>query len=610
MDQLDNLRNQGFFSDLDVHFARFLSRLAGMDRPELSLAYALTSWAREQGHICLDLEFPAGPPFPECLPESEGLFYPSKWIDLLQDTPVVGRPGDFCPLILSGRRLYLHRYWKYEQDLITFIQRRDSKGIDSFDPAGLQEKLNRLFPPSGAAGPDWQKTAALIAALKPFCVISGGPGTGKTTTVAKILALLLELNPDAPFRISLAAPTGKAAARLQESLTRVKKDLQVAENVKALFPEEAQTLHRLLGVLPEGGGFRQGADNPLEAEAVIVDEASMVDLALLAGLTAALPDRTRLILLGDQDQLASVEAGAVLGDICATGRPHGFSRPLVQTLQEVFGKEMTWPVEERPGRGLPDCIVPLRRNYRFGADSGIGAVSRLINAGAADSALDRIRGRDGEDIGWRELPPPERLSRALRERVQEGFSSYLKGSDPEEVFKQLTGFRILCALREGPYGVQALNVLVEQHLKREGLIRPEGRWYRGRPILITQNDYTLRLFNGDVGVILPDPGAAGELRAWFPGEKGPWRKFLPRRLPAHETVYALTVHKSQGSEFDRVLLVLPDRDTPVLTRELVYTGITRARERVEIWGREAVFRQAVARRIRRSSGLREALWGD
>lgn len=608
MDPLDFLRNQGFLSDLDVHFARFMGRLSGRDDPDLSLAYALTSWARGQGHICLDLEMADGRLFPRGFPDERRFPPPDRWIELLQNSPVVGQPGEYCPLVLSGRRLYLHRYWRYEQDLIAFIQARSSPEMDSFEPAVLKEKMDRLFPPWGEAGPDWQKAAALIGALKPFCVISGGPGTGKTTTAAKILALLVELHSTAPLRIFLAAPTGKAAARLQESLARAKKDLPVADAVKERFPAEAYTLHRLLGVLPEGGGFRHGADHPLAADAVIVDEASMVDLALLARLTAALPAGARLILLGDQDQLASVEAGAVLGDICDTGRTRGFSPYLVRVLQDVLEENTAWPVEESPVRGLGDCVVPLRRNYRFGADSGIGAVSRLVNAGEADPALVRIRAGGGEDLCWRDLPPPESLARSLREAVREGFSPYLKQQDPEGVFAHLQAFRILCALREGPYGVQGLNLLVERQLRRDGLIKPEGRWYPGRPILITQNDYTLRLFNGDVGVILPDPGADQELRAWFSGEKGQWRKFPPRRLPAHETVYALTVHKSQGSEFDRVLLILPDRDNPVLTRELIYTGITRARKRVEIWGREAVFREAVNRRIRRSSGLREALW--
>jgi exodeoxyribonuclease V alpha subunit len=303
-----------------------------------------------------------------------------------------------------------------------------------------------------------------------------------------------------------------------------------------------------------------------------------------------------------------VEAGAVLGDICDTGRTHGFSPALVRVLREILDEKTVWPVEETPVRGLRDCMVPLRRNYRFGADSGIGTASRLINAGEADPALARIRGRSGEDIGWRELPTGEGLARSLREPVREGYGPYLKGQDPEEILERLNTFRVLCALREGPYGVRRLNLLVERQLQKEGLIRPEGRWYQGRPIMITQNDYTLNLFNGEVGVILPDPDAGQELRAWFPGENGRWRKFPPPRLPAHETVYALTVHKSQGSEFDRVLLILPDRDAPVLTRELLYTGITRARKGVEIWGREAVFRAAVGRRIQRSSGLRETLW--
>jgi exodeoxyribonuclease V alpha subunit len=421
---------------------------------------------------------------------------------------------------------------------------------------------------------------------------------------------------------------------------------------------------------------------------VMVDEASMVDLALMAKLVRALPPEARLILLGDKDQLASVEAGAVLGDICDTGNTHPFSGrpceelgsapaganaldssfPLPQGEGQGEGKTSLEAPSPRPSPpcpgerdlfpgpnstvlpagahqgtlegaqspGIGDCIVELRKSYRFGGASGIGAVSRTINAGDGSKAFDLLNDPGWKDVSWRELPRPEALAPSLRDVILQGFSSFLQAPNFPEMFAAFEAFRILCALRQGPYGVVALNRLVENTLNAARLIQP-GQWYRGRPIMITANDYNLRLFNGDIGIIMPGDWAGVEahadqrnpaqatpdhpardavamesqsaLYALFPAPGAAPRKFPPARLPAHETAYAMTVHKSQGSEFDEVLLLLSDRASPVLTRELLYTGITRARQRVSVWGRETVFRSAVASRIQRSSGLRDAIWG-
>jgi exodeoxyribonuclease V alpha subunit len=341
---------------------------------------------------------------------------------------------------------------------------------------------------------------------------------------------------------------------------------------------------------------------------VVVDEASMVDLALLSKLIQALPSHARLILLGDKDQLASVEAGAVLGDICNTGNIHSYSRRFSMDLKKITGYEIMTNPDGDDVSGIQDCIVQLPKSYRFVRDSGIDAVSRAVNAGNEDLAVSLLRGGRSAGIDWKDLPKVKALAWDMRDKIMKGFGNYLNANEPRQIFHVFEQFRILCAVREGPYGVHAINFMVEQILKEEKVIEPEKRWYNGRPVLITTNDYNLRLFNGDMGIVLPDPEEDNDLRTFFSAADGTLRKFHPLRLPEHETVYAMTVHKSQGSEFDRVLLVLPDRESPVLTRELIYTGITRAKESVEVWGTEDVFRFAVSRSIERSSGLRDALW--
>ncbi len=598
----------GAFSELDRHFARFIERLAGGNQPEVALAAALVSYYRGQGHTCLDLAAVAGQWWPERLEdEHRAARCPEfdAWIRALRAAPVVGPPGEFKPLVLHRRgRLYLHRYWEYETALAQEIQRRAAQaageaGSGRLDSSGSDFGflLDRLFPAESepAGEPDWQRRAALTAVQKPLCVISGGPGTGKTRTLGRILALLLEAaQADGQrLRLAVAAPTGKAAARIQDELRKAKEQLPCAEYIKAQLPGEATTLHRLLGAVSGSAFFRHDAKNPLPADVVVVDEASMVDLALAAKLFAAVPPTAKVILLGDKDQLASVEAGAVLGDICA-----GVDPPAPGP-------------KSGPPNPLAACIVQLRTNYRFGERSAIHQLSTAIKAGDADGAraiLDAGRRADGE-ARWAPLPGAADLKAALKEKLLAGYRPYFQAAEPRAALAALGRFRILCAVRDGPYGVTRLNELAGEILDEAGLVAHGSRWYPHRPVMVTRNDYHLRLFNGDLGAILPDP-RSGQPRAFFLDAENEPRPVLPARLPPHETVYAMTVHKSQGSEFEHLLLVLPERDSPLLTRELLYTGLTRARSTVELWCSEAVFSAAVARRVERNSGLREALWGE
>lgn len=610
-EDLTRLYDSGILSDLDMHFASFIGRLAGTCVPELLLAAAIVSSYTRQGHICLDLSRLEGKQLLEGEDGRDPVVCPKlgAWLKKLRKSPVVGKPGEYKPLILDDRSgLYLYRYWDYQQELANLIRRRVSDGEENIDEILLKEGLERLFGTGKTEDLDWQKVAAFTSVVKKFCVISGGPGTGKTTTVAKILVLIIEQASPRKLRIALAAPTGKAATRLQEAIKCTKGEVNCPESIKEAIPEEASTIHRLLGSIPESPYFRHNAQNRLPVDVVVVDEASMVDLALMSKLIQALPPQARMILLGDKDQLASVEAGAVLGDICDTGNVHSFSRGFRETVKKVTGYKIRTQLNGEAELGIQDCIVQLQKSFRFGSDSGIGAVSRAVNAGDDDLAVTLLREGKYGDIKWRDLPQSTGLPLAMKDMVVREFADYLQAGDVWEVFQLFDRFRILCALRKGPYGVINLNALVEQILTEEGLIDPGKSWYPGRPILITSNDYNLRLFNGDVGIVLPDCAANNDLRAFFPGADGTVRKFHPLRLPEHETVYAMTVHKSQGSEFDRVLLLLPDKDFPLLTRELAYTGITRAKEGVEIWGNEDVFRAAVCRRIERMSGLRDALW--
>jgi exodeoxyribonuclease V alpha subunit len=534
----------------------------------------------------------------------------ATWVKELKSSPVVGSPGQFSPLVMDAQhRLYLHRYWEYEQTLAAEILKRSNVARDEANDQALGQKLKALFPANSAGSVNLQTVAAFAAARGKFCVISGGPGTGKTHTLVLIMALLLDLDPTRKLRIAVTAPTGKAATRIQESIRKIKATLACSDEIKHQLPENATTIHRLLGYIPDSAYFRHNADNLLPFDVVAVDEASMVDLALMAKLFAAIPPSARMILLGDKDQLASVEAGAVLGDICSAVTVGSYSKKFSQQFETLTGQRLLGAAPVKEAASLGDCVVQLKKNYRFGESSAIFRLSTAINEGRAEDVFTILRSSSGDahsDLISMALPGRAKLKDALKEKIIAGFGDFLKTSDPLQAIAAMSRFRVLCALREGPLGVAGLNQMIEEILEEAGLMNCQSPWYSHRPIMITRNDYNLKLFNGDNGVILHD-GVGGEPRAFFAGPDNNLRQFLPIRLPRHETAYAMTVHKSQGSEFDRVLLVLPDRQSPVLTRELLYTGITRARKGVELWFEEQVFRAAIAQRVRRTSGLCDSL---
>ncbi|MGY3886457.1 exodeoxyribonuclease V subunit alpha [Aeromonas aquatica] len=449
-----------------------------------------------------------------------------------------------------------------------------------------------------------QKLAAATAAARPFAVISGGPGTGKTTTVAKLLAILVEtgLQQGKATAIRLVAPTGKAAARLTESIGSALQGLDLAPEVVAAIPTEAGTLHRLLGVIPGRSQFRHHAGNPLHLDLLVVDEASMVDLPMMARLLDALPRHARLILLGDKDQLASVEAGAVLGDICSF-TAQGMSPEQADWLSRQTG----YRLQGRPaGAPVRDSLCLLTKSWRFDQHSGIGQLARACNGGDA-AALEAVWSAGFKDISLH--PWAGEAYEALIAQGVAGYGAYLKaareGMDPAAVFKAFNGFQLLCALRDGPFGVLGLNERLELALSRAGLIQRDGDWYAGRPVMVVRNDHGIGLYNGDMGLCLPDE--TGRLKVWFEQPDGSLRALLPSRLPPHETVYAMTIHKSQGSEFAHTVLVLPDSPSPLLTRELVYTGITRAKARLDLYGDRALLAQAVRKKTERYSGLAQRL---
>lgn len=570
-------------------FARVLAHLAPGADEVVRGAAALVADATAAGHVCVDLAAVAG------RPALDGAFAVPPLDALgaaLRGSPLVASPGGFAPLVLDGHRLYLHRYWHYETTLASALLAR-SAWVERRDPARLARALDRLFPDARETH-DAQKIAAAVACLRRLAVISGGPGTGKTSTVARILAALVDLAGGARLAVGLAAPTGKAAARLEASLA--------AHPDTATLGLRAVTVHRLLGLAP-GVAPRFDARNPLPLDVLIVDEASMVDLAVAAKLVAALPAHARLILLGDKDQLASVEAGAVLASIAAGAR--GFSAPMRAELERVTGAAVP------PGGGtrdvpLSDTIVLLGRSYRFGAASGIGRLAAGVRGGDAETILAVLAG--SADVRLVAVDT-EALGDAVFSGYRHYFDTVRANPEPAACLAALGRFRALAAVRGGPLGVEALNRAVERRLAAEDPAVVHRAWYAGRPVMVTRNDYALRLSNGDVGISLPDPHVPGGVAVCFENPAGGIRRLSPARMPECETVYAMTVHKSQGSEFDAVLLILPPEPSAVVTRELLYTGVTRARSYVAICASPSTLRAAIDARVVRASGLAERLWG-
>src|SRR5471030_1318476 len=620
----EQAQNSGVLRALDVQFARMITGddMAGRDQAALMLAAACLSAEAGSGHVCLHLEqlqpdilfdgrFPT---LASALWQSAGEPDTEGWLALLGQHPSVSDGTRPAPLVLNEHRLYLQRMWQSEGEVAAFFNTGQS--VDSslrVDENRLREILNTLF---GDAEPDsdidWQKVAAAVAATRRISIISGGPGTGKTTTVARLLAALIQLYPEQKLRIQLAAPTGKAAARLTDSLGQAILKLPLNAAQRDLFPDEASTLHRLLGAQPGSQRMRYHRGNPLHLDVLVVDEASMVDLPMMARLIEALPEQARVIFLGDRDQLASVEAGAVLGDICRFAE-QGYSPERATQLSYLTGCPLE-PTQAPGAASVRDSLCLLRRSYRFDAGSGIGLLASAVNAGNSAAAAE-VLGSGLPDVTGYPLNETEDFQPLLDACIS-GYTPYLqavaKGDPADHILAAFGRFQVLCALREGPFGVKGLNERIEQLLNRKGFIRRPaalaGKWYAGRPVMISRNDSALGLFNGDIGIALQDE--QGELRVWFQLPGGEVKSVQPSRLPAHETAYAMTVHKSQGSEFEHTLLVLPNHFLPVLTRELVYTAITRAKAKLSLYANEKVFSIATRTRTLRCSGLVQRLSGQ
>ncbi len=590
------------FSAADLAFSNVISAAASTVSEWLSLAAAHASSAVQRGDVCVTLD--AVLAAAETV-EADALepIEISALRELLLDSGVVQAASEpvWCPLVLDGEnRLYLTRYWCDETELARALLARvtTASAVNAHPPRDL---LDTLFPP-GSQTPDWQRVAAVVASRQRLSVITGGPGTGKTRTVARLLAVLQAQSAE-PLDMCLLAPTGKAAARLLESLRGEAAALADSGEPVSL-PEAAATLHRALGYRHGRRDFLHNASNPLPHDVVLVDEASMIDLSMMAALVDAVRADARLILLGDRDQLASVEAGNVLGDIVAGAEPGHYS----PAQSAAIAASCEGFVDESGDREVPaiaDAIVHLSHSYRFDANSGIGVFAAAVNAGLADDAVAALQSASYGDVSW--IDPAERaLSECLAASAVPHFQGLLASTDAEAAFSALHHFRVLCALRSGPRGVAQVNALVEQHLARTGLLPTGQLWYRGRPLLITRNDPVLGLYNGDMGLVWPD--ADGVPLAWFQTDGGQLRAIAPGRLPAHETCHAMTVHKTQGSEFKEVLMVLPDAAHFVLSRDLLYTGVTRARERAVLYSSVTVLREAIAVKRERASGLQKKVW--
>lgn len=568
------LLERGVLSELDYALAQTLLDIGGERGAALELGIALASWAVQRGHVCADLRRIREAGFyDEAGQALAGIVLPSLegWLDSLRMSQLVQcDPKEQAvsrPLVLVDARLYLTRYFEYERHLAAALIERSAVSHRDLEGALLEASLDRQFPPEQVAAQE-QRRAARLSMLSGLIVISGGPGTGKTFSVAKILLLLQEQARVRGERCEmlLVAPTGKASQRLGEAL---RENLQeIPEETKRGIPTEASTIHRALGFQQRTPTrFRHNKDNPLPADVVVVDETSMVDLALMTKLVDAVHPKARLILLGDKDQLASVEAGAIFGDICS---------------------------------GLRDGVVHLTRVHRFAGQGPIASLARAVNAGDVTGATAALN--DAQEVRFIEVAAGESPDRFLGAFVEQHFAR-LGSANVSEKLSLLSSFRFLCAHRRGPWGVTAINAWVEKEL---GLTTVGNAWYAGRPILITENDYALDLFNGDIGVIAED----GDTVAVFPATReGAARRLAPALLPAHETVFAMSVHKSQGSELDEVALLLPEQVSPVITRELIYTAVTRARRKVSIFGSKAVLQHAIETPVQRASGLAAALRG-
>lgn len=566
----------------------------------------LVSRKLSEGHICVALND---------IDEEEENHFPltpatfSNYETLLKNEPLVMQKGGTKqPFVLHNHKLYLQRYFHYETIILDRIYQFLNTEKTDFEHRKnsllkLKELVHQLFPSlekkiTNEDAVNWQMVAALNAVLNNFTIITGGPGTGKTTTVARLLTLLAHTSP--LLKVALAAPTGKAAARMAESLKASMGTGIAQEHLQSLIP---LTLHRLLRLKPGSTTCPFNATNPLDYDVIIVDESSMIDVALFARLLHAVGSHSRLILLGDKSQLASVEAGSLFGDLCNARQQNNlFSKERIDFFNHFIPDgEASIGSDKADNSTHPlfQHVVELQHSHRFSGSEGIGRFSRAIIRNEEKILSDFFE----KDYDNQITLDPDYNTESFEKFVL-GYKEYIEERDTAAAIKKFNQLRVLCAVREGNYGLYAINKKIEVLLQQRGLITASEDFYKNRPIMITRNYYELQLFNGDVGIIRPDE--TGVLKAWFFDNQQNLRSVLPAFIATSETVFAMTIHKSQGSEFDKVLVLLPDnQNVALLTRELLYTAVTRAKEKVLIQGSKEVIRETAKRRVKRVSGILE-----
>jgi exodeoxyribonuclease V alpha subunit len=557
----------------------------------------LLSKRMSEGHICIDLKEVN----PEELQAEYTDFNPSQ--AQLINHPLISDGHSYTPFVLYNDKLYFQRYFVYESKIIDKIQlfiHHEQQSRPYYREQLLNQKnfIGTLFNNTASTDINWQYLAVLSAVLNQFTIITGGPGTGKTTTVAKILSLMYAVN--SGLKVALAAPTGKAANRMSESLKQAHfLDISTKETVDKLEP---MTIHRLLGTIRDSIYFKHNAENPIPYDLVVIDESSMIDAALFSKLLDAISPTTKIILLGDKDQLASVEAGSLFGDLCiAQEKLNTFSKPTINFFQSFFDSGADLLRHEQISHHLLfEHVIVLQHSYRFSSGDGIGKISKAIIENKIEDIQSFFDNKDDKVT----LDP--QYSEAIFKKFIDGYRDYIEETDIRQAFKKLNQLRVLCAIRESSEGVIHINERIEKYLHENKWIRKDTEFYEHRPVMMTKNNYNLGLFNGDIGIVRKD--SEGKIKVWFENSEGNLISFLPAAIDAVETVYAMTIHKSQGSEFDQVMIILPKNDElALLTRELLYTAITRAKERVVIQWTLSEIADCATRSVQRGSGITERL---
>ncbi len=593
--------------EMDLHekeLIAFLESMYGKIEDEVILAIVFLNLFRKSGHICLplNLSYSSLGSYLEMDNDILKTLPDSADLSTLKNSAVTGAPGELKPFIIDDEsRFYMHKSWSHELLLSKKLRELSVQTVEESLKPDFLEFVNKLFPADESEKEaDYQKIAAIASLYKKLIVLSGGPGTGKTTTIAKILALQFRRY-GKTFRLALAAPTGKASARMSEALINAKDYLDLSDELSAMIPTEAVTLHRLLqpynrsGLLPE-------MKSTLPYDLIVIDEASMMDLTLAHKLMRNLSDDTSVIFVGDKHQLASVEAGAVLGDICVK-QENGFSEYFSKIIRRDF-PEIILPKTSLADNNISDSIIYLEKNYRFGNDSGIGNLAELVKKGEGNSAWEILENDQYGDVNIGYSLSSDKDYQSVFEELYQKFQQAKDISSPSDLMKHWLNSVWLTPFRYKNPGVNRLNREFERYLSSLKKTPVKNPLFDCKPVLITKNDYQLNLFNGDLGVIKTENELTS---AYFKKTDGNLKMVSPSQIAHFESAWFWTVHKSQGSEFDTVHLMLPEGYSPILSKELIYTAITRARNRFVYHGNKRTFIEAISKKIQRFSGLTDKL---